>query len=136
MKRTVPPCEPADLDRRVVDVDAGGGRAGVRGDAADRDAGGQAIAAAVELHARSQAGDVVDLPHALAVHAFLGVGGDADRHAAEGLLGPGRGDHDLLEGAFGLGQGRGRHGGHEGDEAGATEQVSGFHWKNPPGEKV
>jgi hypothetical protein len=130
MKRIVPPSEPAqhfdafeiedhrigvataiaersDLDRRVVDIDAGGGGAGGRVDAADRDVGGRV--GRLEHDARRLPDHVGEVADAAAVELLLREGADAQRNLAQRFRLAGRGDDDVaailfrLDGLFGLG---------------------------------
>ncbi len=80
-----------DLHRGVVEVDAGGRRAGGRGHAADRDV----LGGGVEHHAGGVAGDVAEVLDAQDVHLVLGEGGDAHGHLAQHLALAGGGDHHL-----------------------------------------
>jgi hypothetical protein len=86
----------ARLDRRFVDVEAGGRVAGRRRDAPDRNVG-LAKAAGLKVQTGRDPRDVVDLTDALLVQLLLGVGGDADRHLAERLRRTGGGDDDFVQ---------------------------------------
>ncbi len=92
--------ERTHLDRRVIHVDAGGAGAAGAGYAADRDV---VRAGVVEVYARGEARDFLEVLDATVVHVLLGERGDADRHLAQGLLAPGGRDGDLLQWACGCG---------------------------------
>ena len=91
--------ERANLDRRVVDIDAGGAGAAARGDAADGDVVGARV---VDIHAGREARDVLKILDAANIHRFLGQRRDADRNFAEAFLVAGRRHRDFLQGSGGL----------------------------------
>src|SRR5208337_4419653 len=75
--------EGAHLDRRVVEVDAGGAGAAGRGDGAYGDVVGARV---VDVDARREACDIQDVLDAANVHGILIERGDADRHLAQAFL--------------------------------------------------
>ena len=80
----------ADLDRRVVDIDAGGRVAGAGIDAAD----GDVVRRFVEGHARRVFHEVGEILDVQLVHALAGEGADALRHLAQRFFAAfGRDDH-------------------------------------------
>ena len=96
----VPIAGVAHLDRRIVDVDAGGGGTDIGEHAANRD-----VAAVValdsagmgELNVRGQSRDVIHIADAEIVHLLLGVRRHGDRHPLDVLGAPLRGDGDFCE---------------------------------------
>ena len=92
------------LDRRIVDVNAGGRGAGLGVDAADVDVrilvvviGRGAVAVALERDPGAQSRQVVDAAQPLRVEFFLAERGDADRNVLQSLAAAGRRDHDFFE---------------------------------------
>src|SRR6185437_3318256 len=102
----------ARLDRRVIEVHAGGGGAGTRLDTADRNigvliivvrGGGQAVA--LEIHSWGEQRDIVDVAHALAVELLLAERADADWHILQAFGAPLRGHNNFLQLCGGRGGG-------------------------------
>jgi hypothetical protein len=86
--------ERAHLDRRVVEVDTGGAGAARAGNATDRDVVG---AGGIEIHSRSEAGDLGKVLDAAQVEVLLGERGHADRHLAQAFLAARCRDDDFLQ---------------------------------------
>jgi len=84
----------AHLYRSVVDVDTGGAGAPRGGDAANRDRIGAGV---IDRHPRREANHVPEVLDAPGIDRFLGQGCHADRHLAELLLAPRRGDDHFLQ---------------------------------------
>ena len=96
----------ARLDRRVVDVDAGGRGAGRRIDAADVDVGTFVVvvarrthAIALEIQTGREPGQIVDILEALRIHLLLTEGEDTHGDILQSLDAAGCGDDDLFKAA-------------------------------------
>src|SRR5690606_4691401 len=87
-----------DLDRSIVDVDAGRGRTDRRADSAYGHIGLMTVAARRSSEGKPgrYSGDVVDAANVQGVQRVLVVSGNADRDSADRFSLPCRGNDDLL----------------------------------------